>query len=257
LPSREWEYIKLSGDHLVKKDGEYILQITEELWEAAYFDELKLIAIDHPADVDVFSNEKVGPAEIAAFKVHTVRQRRQPVAARNQRGRDVLDEIAFQDARYAGVRSKGASGPRRGPLPRTRSRRPGRRRAITLYLTSWIYPSGTSLNVAVSQNPDLAHKPPSLLVPDGNGGWKEKLGYMGFPGGKTKTIAVDLAGIFPADDCRLRSRQTWSFIGTIFFTADEQPVELRQSELELAAPDLHARFLIVVNDPAMVGAIHL
>jgi len=53
--------------------------MTEELWEATYLDRMELIAVDHPAEVDIFSNEKVGPPEIAEFKIHTVRDRRLPL----------------------------------------------------------------------------------------------------------------------------------------------------------------------------------
>jgi hypothetical protein len=252
LPSREWEYIKIPGEKLVKKDGQYLLQITEELWEAAYLDEAKLIAIDHPADVDIFSNEKVGPAEIASFKVHTVRQRRQPVAARNHRGRDVLDELAHEDGRYAKVfDQKLRQGLVEDHFIELDFGELGRAQQLTLFLTGWIYPSGTSLNVAVSQNPDLPQpKPPSLFVSDGNGGWREALGYMGFPGGKTKTIAVDLAGIFPTADYRVRIATNLEFYwDQIFFTVDEQPVELWHAELDLAKADLHQRgFSRIVHD---------
>jgi hypothetical protein len=51
-----------------------VLQFTEELWEAAYFDEVRLMAVDHPADVAVFTNEKVGSPSMAAHRIHTVRQ---------------------------------------------------------------------------------------------------------------------------------------------------------------------------------------
>ena len=88
VPWREWEYIKVPGEKLRPKNGEYVLQLTEELWEAAYFDEVKLIAIDHPADVDVYSNEKVGPPEIAQFAIHTApRQTSSPCGPQPSRPR--------------------------------------------------------------------------------------------------------------------------------------------------------------------------
>ena len=46
-------YLKLPGDKLQPKDGFYELRITEELWEAGYFDHVELTAVDHPADVAV------------------------------------------------------------------------------------------------------------------------------------------------------------------------------------------------------------
>jgi hypothetical protein len=289
LPWREWEYIKIPGEKLAAKDGGYVLQITEELWEAAYLDQVKLIAVDHPGDVDIYSNEKVGPPEIAQFKIHTARDKRRPIAARNHRGRDLLPEITEEDGIYAkpfdiklrqglveehyieldlgdvdsvGNALRGNPGAvddvtkstppteRRPPLPASSDRslqsgsnRPTKPSRITLFLTGWIYPSGTSLNVAISQNPDLPQpKPPALLVPDGSGGWREALAYMGFPGGKTKTIAVDLTGLLSQGDHRLRIATNLEFCwDQIFFTVDEPPVELRNMGLALESGDLHYR----------------
>ena len=46
------------------RGDEYVLQVTEELWEIAYFDQLKLIAIDHPADR--FPGERLAVEEALA-----------------------------------------------------------------------------------------------------------------------------------------------------------------------------------------------
>jgi hypothetical protein len=288
LPWREWEYIKVSGEKLVARDGEYTLQLTEELWEAAYVDEVKLFAVDHPADVDIYSNEKVGPAEIAQFKIHTARDKRRPVAARNHHGRDLLAELVAEDGVYArpfddklrqglvedhyievdlgdldsvGNALRGVPEAADGVAKSTRptERHGGRslqndvRPRITLFITGWIYPSGTSLNVAISQNSDLQEpKPPALFVPDGAGGWREALAYMGFPGGKTKTITVDLTGQLTKGDYRLRIATNMElYWDQIFFTVDEPAAQLQQIELELTGAGLHFRgFSKIVHDTA-------
>jgi FG-GAP-like repeat len=259
-PSREWEYLRIPGERLAPIDGEYRLQITEELWEAAYFDSVKLIAIDHPADVDVYSNEKVGPASIARFKIHTVRHPRLPVAARDQTGRDVLPLLAREDGRYVqAYRSRivqgltpehyleldlGKLGPMSPFAPRNDARsRSERRRRITLFLTGWVFPSTTSVNVWLSHHPRLpAPQPPSLWVPDKNGRWRNVIPYMGFPGGKTKTIAVDLTNAFLTDDYRVRIKTTMEFRwDAAFFTVDEEPAEVRTTEIPLQRADLFYR----------------
>jgi hypothetical protein len=253
LPWREWEYLKIPGNQIAEKDGEYVLQLTEELWEAAYFDEVKLIAVDHPKEVEIYSNEKVGPPEIAQFKIHTARHKQTPVAARNHRGRDLLRELAKED----GVYTKPFDTKLRQGLVEEHLMELdlGDLRAaeqVTLFLTGWIYPSGTSLNVAISQNPDLPHpRPPALLVPDGKGGWREALAFMGFPGGKTKTIAVDLTGLLTEGDYRLRIATNLElYWDAAFFTVDEPPLELRQTVLKLSAANLHFRgFSRIVHDP--------
>jgi hypothetical protein len=247
-PSRPWEYLKLPGERLRARDGQYLLRVTEELWEAAYFDQIELIAVDHPADVEVFSNEKVGPPSIAEFKLHTVRQRRSPVAARDMHGRDVLPDVEAADGRYfQGFQRRFCQGLVEehfleldleldlGPLKQPRQ--------ITLFLTGWIYPTDTSLNVAIGQNSQLRPpQPPSLWVPDATGRWQQVVPLMGFPGGKPKTIAVDLSGIFPAADYRLRIATSHEiFWDEAFFTVDEPRAETRMTTLPLLAAELRDR----------------
>jgi hypothetical protein len=244
LRDRPWEFLKIDGEALRPKDNRYELRVTEELWEAGYFDQVELIAIDHPADVAVYSNEKVGPPTLAARKIHTARRPRTPIAARDQRGRDVLELVSKRDERYAQCYDRtlrqGLAEPHfleldLGPLDNPRS--------LTLFLTGWIYPTDTSLNVGLSQNPVLdGPRPPSLWVPDGADGWREAIGFTGFPGGKTKTIAIDLTGVLTAGDGRLRIMTTaelrWD---EAFFTVDEMPAEVRETRLGLVSADLRYR----------------
>src|SRR5262249_24542287 len=160
--------------------------------------EVRLLAVDHPADVEIYSNEKVGPAEIAEFKVHTVARPRTPVAARDQAGRDVLDTIAKADNDYLkGYDRKICQGLTEEHYRELDLGALLHPKKITLFLTGWIRPTSSSLNVALSQNPERDEpRAPSLWVPDTAGAWQNVMPYMGFPGGKTKTIAVDLSGRF-------------------------------------------------------------
>ncbi len=272
-PWRDWEYLKIPGHQLAAWDGQYVLQATAELWEADYFDHVRLLAVDHPADVEIYSNEKVGPPQIAEFKIHTVRQPRPPVSARNSSGRDLLAEIKDQDGVYARpFQRKLRQGVVEDHFIELDLGDLGHAERVTLFLTGWVYPAATSINVALSQGGSIAPpKPPSLEVPDGAGGWKEALPFMGFPGGKTKTIAVELPDeVFKVqsskfkvepgltlnsesgalNSTRIRIRTTMEFYwDQIFFTVDEAPAELRTTELTLVAAELHERgFSRVVRD---------
>lgn len=243
-PPREWEYLKIDGDRLKAKDGEYILKLTEELWEIGYFDSVKLLAIDHPADVNIYSNEKVGPPSISQFKVHTVQNPRTPVSAVDQKGRDVLPKVNARDEDFLQCFDRrvkqGLTEPHFLELDLGQLDNP---QDITLFLTGWIRPTDTSLNVAISQRPDLeSTQPPSVHVPNAKGEWINVQPYMGFPGGKTKTIAIDLSNVFPTDDYRVRIATTMEiYWDHVFFTVDEQPAEIRTTEQPLIAADLHYR----------------
>jgi hypothetical protein len=242
---REWEFLLIPGDRLVEEDGEYRLQITEELWEAAYFDQVRLIAVDHPADVNVYSNEKVGPAEISEFGIHTVADPQTLIAAHDQHGRDVLPLISHRDDQYLRAFdqrfTQGLTEEQIIDLDLGTRDHP---REFTLFLTGWVFPTDTSLNVAISQNPAMPSlKPPSLWVPDADGHWKQVIPYTGFPGGKTKTIAVNLsADIFSDGDYRVRLVTNMElYWDEISFTVDERPAEYRLTEMRPVAADLHHR----------------
>ncbi len=253
-PSRPWEYLRVPGTALTAREGRYDLRITEELWEAAYFDHVALLAIDHPAEIEVYSNEKVGPAELAEFRVHTAKEKRRPVAARDQTGRDVSTEIAAEDGVYLkAFRTKyrqGLTEPHLLELDLGDLEPP---RQATLFLTGWIYPTDTALNVALSRDPHLeGPRPPALSVPDANGVWQVVRPFMGFPGGKTKTIAIDLSNVFLTDDYRLRIETTHEiYWDAAWFTWNESPGEHRVTQLPLLSADLRYRGFSATYPPRL------
>ena len=241
---RAWEYLSIPPGRLAPKEGKYVIQMTEELWEATYLDQMELLVVDHPADVDVFSNEKVGPPELAEHKIHTVRERRLPVSARDKHGRDVLQQVSREDGDFMkgfdadpqhGVTDQHYLELDLGPLENPKQ--------VTLFLTGWMYPASTSMRVGLSQDPSRAQlMPPALEVPDANGEWKVVQPFMGFPGGRTKTIAVDLSKAFLTNDYRLRIVTNLEFFwDAAFFTVDEDPASLEVKRLAPSSADLHYR----------------
>jgi hypothetical protein len=80
---------------------------------------------------------------------------------------------------------------------------------VYLILTGWILPTDTSLNIQIDQNPELGPiQFPSVWVPDASEseGWRTAIPSIGFPGGKTKTIVVDVTDVVIPGDPRLRVR---------------------------------------------------
>jgi len=248
-PTREWEYLLIPGEQLKPRDGRYLLQLTEELWEAAYFDEGKLVAVDHPAEVSVFTNEKVGSAEMAAHRIHTVKNPRLPVSARDGLGRDLLPGLQAQDQDYIqpfkgrimqGLTDEWTMEFDLGELSIPDQPAP---KNIRLVLIGWVFPTDTSLNQAIIQNPDLdPPAPPSLEVIDADGNWKVVRPFIGFPSGKTKAMVMDLSDVFPGNDYRFRIRSSMElYWDQAFFTVDETDAETRSLDCPLAAADLHYR----------------
>lgn len=245
MPSREWEYLKVPGEMLrASDDGRYRIRLTEELWESAYFDRVQLTAVDHPAEVEIYTNEKVGPDFIALQKIHTVSQRRVPSAARGTDGSDVSALVATADGDfYRGFDRTIVQGLTDEHFLELDLGDLSDAKQVTLFLTGWLHPTDSSLNVSFTDHPTRdAPRAPELQVPDGNGGWRAIETPMGFPGGKTKTIAVDLAPLLPTADGRLRIVTTAElYWDEAFFTVDEPPAEVVSTDLVMLAADLRYR----------------
>lgn len=243
-PTREWENLLIPGEALVEKDGHYLLQLTEELWETAYFDHVQLTAIDHPADVSIFTNEKVGSASMAAHRVHTVQDARLPVSVVDGRGHDLLPGLTAQDGDYVqpfngrimqGLTDDWTMEFDLGELSQPKD--------VRLFLLGWVFPTDTSLNQAIEQNPQIAPPAgPSIEVPDGQGGWKVVRPFVGFPSGKTKAMVIDLSDVLTGDDYRFRIRSSMElYWDQAFFTVNEQDAETRSHACDLVFGNLHYR----------------
>ena len=257
-PAREWEYLKLDGDKIKPRDGKYVLQITEELWEAAYFDSVQLLAVDHPAEIEIYTNEKVGPPALAEFRVHTVHNRLQPRSVVDQNGNDLLDLVSRRDQRFTRCWKEGFN---QGLVEEhwievDLNEDTKDANQVTLFLTGWVFPTCTSLNLAMTENPLRPRlSPPSVRVPDESGEWIEVIPYAGFPGGKTKTIAIDLSGKFKSNDHRVRIVTNMELCwDEVFWTADAgkaKSMNYRLTKLDLLSADLHYRgFSELVSQPS-------
>ena len=52
------------------RPGSLRIHLTEELSEVSYFDQVQLIAIDHPADTEIYSNEKWKSPPFPEFRLY-------------------------------------------------------------------------------------------------------------------------------------------------------------------------------------------
>ncbi len=60
------------------RDGQYEIRITEELSEVSYIDQIRLIAVDHPADEEIFINEKWKAPPFPEFRYFGAKRRVYP-----------------------------------------------------------------------------------------------------------------------------------------------------------------------------------
>jgi VCBS repeat protein/tetratricopeptide repeat protein len=257
------EFVRLPAA-LPERDGLYTFQITDELREVDYVDQTRLLAIDHPAADEIYANEIYSslPTAPALYAVH---QKRFPISAVDEQGRDLLPLIREVDGRYPtdfrpdrilGLGESHALTLDLGDLP-SASR-------VALYLTGWVFWTDSNASRALASNSKLEMIPPYLQVHDEQGRWVTVIPDMGLPSGTNRTMRVDLTGKFPSPDHHVRIvtnlRVYWD---QIFFTTDDTPLPslpaqegargtppLHGLELPLASADLHYRgFSRPTSDP--------
>lgn len=233
------ELVRVDGAQAV--DGVYRLRVTEELWEAAWFDAVRLWVVDHPAGVEVASSLEVVPGERQPVKVLAARDVRPVAAAWDGHGDDVTARVRARDEVYA---SGYEPSPYQGvakPWTFTFDLGESPGTSVRLLLDGWIFPADASLNLAVAQRPDLPYLPPKLEVETAKG-WQTLMPAMGFPAGKTKTMVVDTPPL-PSGAHRLRIVTSlwlaWDRIAWTRAPADEVPVV--RARLDPRQADLHYR----------------
>ncbi len=239
-PHASQEYLRLPSGLLQPRNGRYELRLTEELWETAYLDEARLLAVDHPESVQVYVNERFVPAGSASLRFYQVARPRLPVAATDERGNDLLPALRAQDhvyaatlrpARYQGLTELHDLVLDFGNLAAMDS--------VFLFLTGWIYPTDASINFALAQSHALQVVPLHIQVKDSEGRWRTVIPDLGFPAGKNKTVIADLTGKFLSADNRVRIRTNMEIYWDRAFlaaTASASPVTV--TTLRPVAADL-------------------
>ncbi|MDH5399682.1 MAG: FG-GAP-like repeat-containing protein, partial [Cyclobacteriaceae bacterium] len=242
FPDASQEYLKIPGDRLKPKDGKYALQITAELWETIYFDELKLMAIDHPDSHEIFVDEKFTPPPFPSLEIFTVEEKIIPVMAVNEMGNDVLPFLAAKDDRYISDFNKTEY---QGVVAlKDLILDPGKKvkeKGLSLFLNGWIFPTDASINMALSQRDDMQLVAPYLQVINAEGNWETVIENLGFPMGKNKTIITDLSGKYLSADRRVRIRTNMEIYWDHAFFAVNASAPVKSTVLKPLSADLHFR----------------
>lgn len=214
------------ADGLRLKEDRYELRLTEELWEAAFFDAVRLWVVDHPADVEVASNLKVIPGRSLPEEVRASRDLRPVVAAWDGSGEDAAGKVQKRDEVYAaGYPPSPYQGVAGKPWAFTFDLGEAPAGPVRLHLDGWIFPADASLNLAVAQRPDFPPGFPRIEV-ETTAGWEVLVPEMGFPAGKTKTMVVDTPPLPPgARRLRIVTAQWlhWDRIAWTVSPVDEEP----------------------------------
>jgi tetratricopeptide (TPR) repeat protein len=175
----------------------------EPLEEAVYLDQVRLLAVDHPAKIEVYPNEYFASnPPYPQFKVVVSRNARPPAGAWDDHRHDVLPDLLAH--RYIGhfalAQFLGFAKPH----------------SLTLDLGQcyeggplWLLMHGeveyfTANSMYAASQAGITAIAPYVEALGANGRWKRVVDDMGFPAGGPRTITVDLTGKLPKGTRKLR-----------------------------------------------------
>jgi tetratricopeptide (TPR) repeat protein len=247
------EWVFIPGSALAARAGGiYEVRVTEELREVSYLDRVRLLALDHPAAVEVFTNEKFKSPPFPEFRLFGVERRLRPRRAVDGRGRDVLPALLARDGVYVeGFRHTLSGVAETHTLELDFGPAAARGNRAVLYLNGWLDWADGSTYRAVSQESAAGLMLPRLEVRDAAGRWQTAVADMGIPAGKPKTIAVDLTGKFQGASREVRIvTNLCVYWDEIFLGEESAPPRTRRTAVPLAAAELAFRgFSRPVIDP--------
>jgi len=175
----------------------------EPLEEAVYLDQVRLLAVDHPADLDVYPNEYFASnPPYPEFKIVVSRDARPPSGAWDEHGHNLLPDLLahrffgdFELTQFAGF---------------------AKTHTLTLDLGEpylggplWLLMHGeieyfTANSMYAAAQSKLEPIAPYLEALSADGNWKRVVDDMGFPAGGPRTMTADLTGKLPQGTRKIR-----------------------------------------------------
>jgi hypothetical protein len=180
----------------------------EPLEEAVYLDQVRLLAVDHPADTDVYPNEYFASnPPYPEFKVVVSRDAHLPAGAWDEHGHNLLPDL--QAHRYIGdfalTQFQGFAKPHSLTLDLGEPYRGG---PLWLLMHGEVeYFSANSMYAASQAGVQAIAPYVEALIPDeknAKGKWKRVIDDMGFPAGGPRTMTADLTGKLPKGTQKIR-----------------------------------------------------
>ncbi len=192
------EYFKVTGSLAQPQEGRLRFKMLEPMEELDYLDQGRLLAVDHPNDVEVYPNEHfASELPFPQFKVIASRDAHLPAGAWDDHSRNILPLLREQDHKYV---TNFPLAPYAGfaemhwielDLGDWDSSRP-----LRLLMDGFTdYFSASSMYAAWQAG--ISPIPPYVEVQDGSGQWVKVIDDMGFPAGLYRTMVADLTGKIP------------------------------------------------------------
>ena len=213
-------------------------RLMEPMEEVVYLDAVKLVAVDHPANQDVYPNEYFASnPPYPEFKVVTSSGAKPPSGAWDDKGNNLLPDLLAH--KYVGnldlLPFKGFTKPHSLILDLGEPYRGG---PLHLLMHGEIeYFTATGMYAASQAGIEAVA--PYVEVQDANGKWVRVLDDMGFPAGLPKTITVDLTGKLPVGAQKIRiSNNLQIYWDNILIDRSAQDDNFKLHEIPLTRADL-------------------
>jgi hypothetical protein len=199
------EYLKIDGSRIKPRNGRLSFRFAEVMEEVTYLDHVRLLAVDHPADVTVQPNEYFASVPpFPAFNVVESRNARPPVSARDEAGRDVLSMLQHRDRRYVtgfdSIQFGGFAKLHYLELDLGTAHAGGPLRLLMQGFIEYF----TATSVFAAHQAGIEAIVPFLDVQTPDGRWVRASDDIGFPAGLARTSVADLTGKVPAGTSRIR-----------------------------------------------------
>ena len=199
------EYLKVPARSVREKNGELSFRFMEPMEETVYLDQVRLLAVDHPADVEVNPNERFASTPpFPEFRVIATKDARVPAGAWDDHGRDVLPLLEKRDRKYVtGFEELPFTGFAKLHWIELDLGAWDARKPLRLLLDGYTdYFTATSMYAA--DQAGIKVIAPYVEAQDAQGNWNRVVEDMGFPAGLARTMVADLSGKIPEGTQRIR-----------------------------------------------------
>jgi hypothetical protein len=233
------EYVKIEDFSPRPRNGRLSFQLMEPMEEVVYLDQVRLLAVDHPADTEVFPNEYFASnPPVPEFKVIASR------GARSARvwdgaGTEVTETLRSRDHRYVDKLERlpfpGFVHPHTLEIDLGEPYSGGPLRLLWYGHIEYF----TATTMYAADQAGLQPVAPYVEALNAAGQWVRVLDDMGFPAGLPRTITVDLTAKLPPGARRLRVTSNLQiYWDQLLVDRTPEGETVRVSEAALAAAQL-------------------
>jgi len=236
------EFVRITSDQLKPKNGRYEIRVTNELEEVLFLDHLKLLAVEHDANAEVYPNEGLGIPTAEKRILYTTQNANSPISAVDTDGLDVLPKIKNLDREFYDnfkpLNIRGYAAPHN--LTLNLDDKKGFHGRTLLLLTGWTDYAFSSDNLAASQSGKLLFLP-KLQVKNKKGEWQTVIESIGISIGRPQTLVVDLTGEFLSNSREVRIVTNFKTYWDKIEVATSEQKDVKTIELQPVQANLRER----------------